>query len=231
MEIESPSIKRHAYTCAFCGAYSRQDWHWGCANYLIGNNLPEPATGPGQDRLELFQNSGSRSFTAPNLFFAKCHNCSNVHLWLGDKLVFPRSSVAPPANLDTPAAILQDYNEARDVLALSPRASAALLRLAIQKLCIELGGDGKNINNDIAALVKKGLDVRVQKALDILRVVGNESVHPGSMDLNDDPETAESLFRIFNVIVEKMISEPKHVDDIYSKLPPDKRKAIEERDK
>ena len=40
-----------------------------------------------------------------------------------------------------------------------------------------------------------------------------------------------SLFRFFNLIVEKMISEPKHVDDVYSKLPADKLKAIENRDK
>lgn len=56
-------------------------------------------------------------------------------------------------------------------------------------------------------------------------------MHPGTIDLNDDPETAISLFRFFNLIVEKMISEPKHVDEVYSKLPADKLSAIENRDK
>jgi hypothetical protein len=34
-----------------------------------------------------------------------------------------------------------------------------------------------------------------------------------------------------NIIAEQMISNPKHVDEIYEKLPEAKRKAIEERDR
>ncbi|MGO8448128.1 DUF4145 domain-containing protein, partial [Rhizobium ruizarguesonis] len=72
-----------------------------------------------------------------------------------------------------------------------------------------LGEPGKNINEDIDSLVAKGLDDRIQKALDVLRVVGNEAVHPGTIELNDDQNTEESLFKFFNLIVEKMISDPK----------------------
>jgi hypothetical protein len=75
------------------------------------------------------------------------------------------------------------------------------------------------------------LDMRVQQALDVLRIVGNEAVHPGQIDLRDNRETAESLFRLFNLIVDKMISEPKHIAEIYGSLPPEKLKGIEERDK
>jgi hypothetical protein len=73
--------------------------------------------------------------------------------------------------------------------------------------------------------------MRVQQALDVLRIVGNEAVHPGQIDLRDNRETAESLFRLFNLIVDKMISEPKHIAEIYGSLPPEKLKGIEERDK
>lgn len=92
-------------------------------------------------------------------------------------------------------------------------------------------GARQKYNEDIASLVAKGLDDRIQKALDVLRVVGNEAVHPGTIDLNDDPNTAESLFKFFNLIVEKMISDPKMVDEVYASLPPDKLKQIEKRDK
>lgn len=86
---------------------------------------------------------------------------------------------APPPHSDAPESIRIDYEEARAVFGSSPRSSAALLRLAIQKICIELGLPGKNLNEDISKLVEKGLPVRIQQSLDIVRVVGNEQVHPG----------------------------------------------------
>ena len=105
-----------------------------------------------------------------------------------------------------------------------------MLRLVVQKLCVVLGEKGKNINNDIASLVSKGLDVRVQRALDTVRVVGNEAVHPGTMDLQDDQSTAQYLFKIINMIVDIMISQPKQLDEMYGSLPPQKLAEIEKRD-
>jgi hypothetical protein len=139
-------------------------------------------------------------------------------------------SEASPANPDLPEDVRRDYDEASTILDLSPRGAAALIRLGIQKLCKELGQPGKNINADIKALVAGGLDPRVQRALDAVRVIGNNAVHPGQIDLRDDRATAESLFRLMNLIAEKMISEPKHVDEVYAALPEDARAAIEKRD-
>jgi len=126
--------------------------------------------------------------------------------------------------------IRRDYDEASAILDLSPRGAAALIRLAIQKLCKELGQPGKNINEDIGSLVKAGLDPRVQQALDVVRVIGNYAVHPGQVDLRDDRATAETLFKLLNLIVEKTISEPKHVAEVYASLPEAQTRAIEKRD-
>ena len=74
---------------------------------------------------------------------------------MSEAMVYPAKSTAPLANPDMPEEIKADYNEARDILQRSPRGAAALLRLAIQKLCIHVGESGKNPNDDIASLVKR----------------------------------------------------------------------------
>ena len=112
----------------------------------------------------------------------------------------------------------------------SPRGAAALLRLAIQHLCKELGEGGENIKNDIRELVKKGLPERVQQALDIVRVTGNNAVHPGQIDV-DDPEVVQNLFSLLNVIAEYCISMPNRIGSLYSSLPQTALDQIQGRDK
>jgi hypothetical protein len=129
-----------------------------------------------------------------------------------------------------PDEIRTDYEEARGIAGASPRAAAALLRLAVQKLCKHLGERGENINQDIANLVKKGLNVDIQRALDVVRVVGNNAVHPGQIDLNDTPQVCEQLFGLVNMIIERMIVEPKKLGDLFFALPESTLEAIQRRD-
>jgi hypothetical protein len=136
----------------------------------------------------------------------------------------------PLANPDMPSDIKKDYEEARSIVSRSPRGASALLRLAIQKICKELGEAGKNLNDDIGSLVQNGLPSRVQQALDAVRVIGNDAVHSGQVDLSDDIQTATTLFRLVNFITEKMISEPMEIERIYGSLPAEKLAAIQERD-
>ena len=72
--------------------------------------------------------------------------------------------------------------------------------------------------------------MRIQKALDVVRVIGNEAVHPGQIDLDDNTEVANKLFQLVNMISETMISQPKAVDELYESLPEAKRKEIAKRD-
>lgn len=161
---------------------------------------------------------------------AICQNCSKFSIWVKEEKIYPQqSTIEDPAN-NMPEDVKKDYNEAREVLSKSPRSSAALLRLAIQKLCKHLGGNGKNINDDIKKLVQNGLHEEIKKALDIVRVVGNESVHPGLINLDDDTEMAEYLFELVNLIVEEMITGPSKLNKFYNKLPKNKLKQIDDRD-
>jgi hypothetical protein len=146
-------------------------------------------------------------------------------------MVYPDQTTVSPPNADLEEEIQQDYLEAANILERSPRGAVALLRLGIQKLCRQLGQPGKNINDDIATLVKAGeIPQRVQQALDIVRVVGNNAVHPGQIDLRDDRDTALRLFQLVNLIAERAISQPKEVEELYGTLPEAARKQIERRD-
>ncbi len=145
-------------------------------------------------------------------------------------MIHPTFSTAPLAVEDLPEEIKPIYNEAREILGKSPKGAAALLRLALQKLNVHLGEKGENINDDIRALVEKGLPAGVQKALDIIRISGNNAVHPGEIDLDDTPEIAHRLFTLVNFIVDKMITEPKEIEKLYAEMPDKAKAAIDKRD-
>jgi len=146
-------------------------------------------------------------------------------------ILYPTTNLAsiPLSSPDMPEEVTNDYNEARAIFGNSPRSSAALLRLAIQKLCKNLGEPGENLNDDIGALVAKGLSIQIQQALDIIRVIGNNAVHPGEIDLHEEKETVLKLFEIINFIVNQMITQPQEIARIYNKLPEGPKKAIEQR--
>jgi len=256
----TPSIKETAFSCPHCSAFTTQYWFSLYANQNSGKNLlplipdeesgefikssKEIKEGMRKELLDWLRkmNSGYlflyRKENAIycrdelcNLYVSKCFNCENISVWVHDRLIFPRKKASVQPNIDLPDDIKHDFEEAREIVDASPRGAAALLRLCIQKLCMHLGEKGKNIDEDIGSLVKKGLNPLVQQSLDIVRVVGNEALHPGVLDLKDDRDTAMRLFELINAIVEQMISHPYKVQSMYKKLPEKKRKAIEKRDK
>jgi len=170
-------------------------------------------------------------YTIENCNFSECHSCKKLCVWIGDKLVFPPSQTNFEPNADLPDSIKVDFAEVDKIVGTSPRGAAALLRLAIQKLCVELGESGKNIDQDIGSLVKKGLPADLQQALDVVRVIGNNAVHPGRIDMKDDSATAHTLFGLVNIIADRMISQPKRIAELYGDLPAKALAAIQKRDR
>ena len=61
-------------------------------------------------------------------------------------MLFPWMTNLPEPNEDLSDDIKEIYNEARNIYRESPRASCALLRLAVQNLCVAVGEKGKNLN-------------------------------------------------------------------------------------
>ncbi len=160
---------------------------------------------------------------------------SNPNTFSGDDsseiLLYPFTSPdLPKANEDMPEDVKKIYDEACLVLKYSPRSSAALSRLAIEKLVDHLEAEGSNLNLKIADLVSKGLPPRIQQMLDSVRVIGNNAVHPGEIDLSDNAQLASSLLDFINLIVENQISHPKRINEVYNNLPESILQSIERRD-
>ncbi len=196
-----------SFTCMMCGVVSQQIW---------------------VDLYFYYQMSSRQA----RVRRCQCLVCGDFSYWDADSetLMYPKICSAPFAHEDLPDSCKTDFEEARRVLPESCKAAAALLRLVIQKLLIHLGEKGENINLDIANLVKKGLSVRIQQSLDICRVIGNNAVHPGVIDLNENSQYVSKLFDLVNRIVEEMITRPKEDEDLYLSLPQGAREAIEKRD-
>ena len=165
-----PIYNASAFNCPLCGAYADQDW------FIVGKWARNEWHG-----------------TIGKYYVANCRHCNGYSVWIDGKMIYPFGGTAPLPNPDMPQDVELDYQEARNILSISPRGAAALLRLSIQKLCKHLGESGDNINNDISELVKKGLPVKLQQALDSVRVIGNNAVHPGQIDLKDDVDTAQAF--------------------------------------
>ncbi len=194
-----PTFQQTAFHCPHCQVYAKQDWE------------------------QLMVRHGMNLVNVP-VFSGQCEHCEERHYWSYDQkgdayMAIPEASNLPPPHPMMPSDVCADYMEAAAVFVRSPRSSAALLRLALQKLLKHLGLPGKSIDGDIGTLVSQGLPQLVQQALDVCRVVGNEAVHPGKLDLKDTPQLTAQLFAMLNFIVSDRIERPAVIADLYAELP------------
>ncbi|OGS47332.1 MAG: hypothetical protein A2539_07285 [Elusimicrobia bacterium RIFOXYD2_FULL_34_15] len=204
----APVFGSARFNCPHCNAFSNFTWSHAC--------ISKP---PGFLDIQGF-------------IFCFCLHCQQYSIWHNQIIIYPDYSTATMPTDNMPEDVATDYLEARNIVDRSPRSACALLRLSLQKLMKHLGEKGNNTNDDIASLVKKGLPEELQKALDIIRVCGNNAVHPGEIDLKDDIDTALKLFDYINHIVDLRITKPKEITELWNKKIPDTaKKAIENRDK
>jgi len=213
----SPKQATEKFHCPHCGVYAKQFWaHIHAGNYTNYTSIHS---------LAKFDETLDQKWTISN-----CEHCQEKIIWLEKGIIYPRSIPVSLPNDDLAEDIKKDYLEAANIFNDSVRSSAALLRLALQKLCKQLGEKGENINDDIGAMVKKGLNPLVQKSLDSLRITGNNAVHPGEINFEEDPGKVLKLFELINFIAEKMITEPKEITGFYEELPNSAKEQIKKRD-
>lgn len=209
MFYSPPEFQGKSFNCPHCNAYSHMQW------------------------------SGMAAHARYIHFFAACCSCcSQYSIWLLTKgtittpvlgkLIYPDVSLLPEPHEDMPETVKIDYQEAASIFSKSPRASAALLRLALHKLVIHLGEKGNNINQDIRNLAARDLLPKaVIKVADTIRLTGNEALHPGVMLEEDIDLVAGKMFDFLNFIVRNAITEQREIEDFYQRTPESKRLAAE----
>jgi len=195
MNIEHipPSFKEAGFHCPHCGVYAHQNWF--------------------DVALE-----GDSDETGETLSLGTCEMCSRFTLWIDGEMIYPPSTDLPLPRMEMPEEVRGVYLEARRTLDASPRAASALLRLAIRGLISHLG-ETDDIAENLENLNKRGLDEKIQIALQRVRMVGEDAVPPGMIDSGDGEETARALFEILNLIVDALMVQPRRVDEMLGKLP------------
>lgn len=209
--FEHPVYQSDGFNCLYCKAYAKQTW----LTLSYAPSVPDDALA-----IRILNKKVEASI---------CSKCSSATFWLDKKNIFPPTGIASPANSDLPDDVKEVYKEANAIAGRSPRAACALLRLAVEMLLKHLGETGP-INGMIKILVAKGLDDRVQQALDIVRVTGNNAVHPGAIDFDDSTNDVQALFGLINFIADDLITRPKQIGEMFDNLPEEAREAIEKRD-
>ena len=201
-----PKRYTDAFSCPHCGVYAIQYW-----------NQP-------------LKKDKDHNTVAYEFYIGNCSRCDKITIWDNEDMIYPLSGSAPLANQDMPDVVKNDYNEARDIVSKSSRSACMLLRLCIEKICSEKSTKSGDLNAKIGDLVSNGLSQEISNALDAVRVIGNNAVHPLTMDLTDDKDTAVSLFNLVNYISSWAYTQKKEIDKIFDALPLNAKNSIQKRD-
>ena len=183
-------------------------------------------------------------------YFAECPECEElvIHIERTDqgvfilmaqgmseyrrRLVYPLSAPPRSVAMGVPEHLKADYQEAYQVLPISPKASAALSRRVLQAILVEQGYAGRDLSKQIDAVLKdakpeKALPPGIQRTVDAIRNFGNFSAHPitdvTSLQIIDvEPEEAEWCLqiveRLFVHYYVRPAEDQRMLDDLNEKL-------------
>ena len=173
-----------------------------------------------------------------NLHVSRCYNCKGFTVWVRDRLVFPVRGDEPPDvvevdfeevaedvqetaedvqhgdehvqdNAEDVEEVSEDFEEAAAILNKYPRAAAALIRICIQNMMPLLKQTGKNLDENISSLLRKGLEVQIQQAMDVLQVIRRNPGQESHVDLRDETAIATRMFESLKEILERrMLKNP-----------------------
>jgi hypothetical protein len=123
-----------------------------------------------------------------------------------------------------PPQIRKLYEEARGVLPASPRASATLLRVALEGLLEEAGYRQERLADRLEKAREDGkLSAGTYKLAEVLRYAGNVAAHyePWKIDPSqgeEDREMVRKLFEFVNEVTDELVAKPRRLEEMARKL-------------
>jgi hypothetical protein len=139
-------------------------------------------------------------------------------------MIYPLVGEAPPPHEEMPPRVRELYEEARGVLPASPRACAALLRVALEGLLEEAGyRQGRLADRLEKAYEDRKLSASTYKLAETLRYAGNAAAHyePWKIDPSQGEEDREMVYHLFvfiNDITEELIAKPRRDEEMMRKI-------------
>jgi len=208
-KIILPEFQKSSFNCPICGVFSVQYWRQ-LTEYLE------------------FQ-SGEKSVTQMPIWSSHCSHCNQRSFWEeeGKIIIFPfvkKQQINPDLN----EKIKDTLKQAILILEDSPPAAAAMLRLSLEMICDELNAEGGNLFEKICSIYEKEHIKVSTRAMHLVRIIVGNSIHfPPKIDLGDSEEIAKTLLGLIDIIAERVLTEPKKINDLWAKIPESKRLEIE----
>lgn len=151
---------------------------------------------------------------------------------VGKEIIYPLSSQRVIVDSAVPEPLIADYKEAVGVLAISPKASAALSRRILQAILREQGYTNRDLAKQVDAVLgetnsSKLLPLYIRNNIDAIRNFGNFSAHQQmnkitSEIIDVEPEEAEWCLEIVSALFEHYYARPaaetKRLADLNDKL-------------
>jgi hypothetical protein len=81
------------------------------------------------------------------------------------------------------------------------------MRVCIQKLVPLLEDNGNVLNQRVSSLVRKGLEMEVQQAMDVLQVLRSDPVQLSQLESQADKETALRFLDSLKEVLERRMSQ------------------------
>jgi len=132
--------------------------------------------------------------------FTQCNNCNKFSLYvIVDKDLETAKTLYPyenELNQNVPKEIKNAFSEALKVKKISKYAFVILIRRSLELITKEQNAIGNNLATRILYLGNNGvLPKKITEMADLIRLLGNESVHESDIDINEfDLNILEDFF-------------------------------------